>query len=56
MSPDGRPNVKLGATKLGSGLLIGGESDPTYIQVKAEGGESTVKLINADGLERLIKP
>jgi hypothetical protein len=56
MSPAGRPNVKLGATKLGSGLLIGGESDPTYIQVKAEGGESTVKLINADGLERLIKP
>src|SRR5881394_1357620 len=26
MSPDGRPNVKLGATKRGSGLLIGGES------------------------------
>jgi hypothetical protein len=37
MSPDGRPNVKLGATKLGSGLLIGGESDPTYVQVLAEG-------------------
>ncbi len=56
MSPDGRPNVKLGATKLGSGLLIGGESDPTYIQVMAEGGESTVKLINQDGVQRLIKP
>ena len=56
MSPDGRPNVKLGATKLGAGLLIGGESDPTYIQVIAEGGESTLKLINKDGLERLIKP
>jgi len=56
MSPDGRPNVKLGATKRGSGLLIGGESDPTYIQVKAEGGESIVKLINKDGLERLIEP
>lgn len=56
MSPDGRPNVKLGATKLGSGLLIGGESDPTYVQVLAEGGETTLKLINQDGLERLIKP
>jgi hypothetical protein len=56
MSPDGRPNVKLGASKLGSGLLIGGESDPTYVQVLAEGGESTLKLINKDGLERLIKP
>jgi hypothetical protein len=56
MSPDGRPNVKLGATKDGSGLLISGESDPTYVQVTAEGGESKLKLINRDGVERLIKP
>ena len=56
MSPEGRPNVKLGASQMGAGLLIGGESDPTYVQVLAEGGESTVKLINGDGLERLIKP
>jgi len=56
MSPDGRPNVKLGASKLGSALVIGGESNPTYVQVIAEGGESAVKLINKDGLERLIKP
>ena len=56
MSPDGRPNVKLGATRQGSGLLIGGESDPTYIQVMAEGGESTVKLINQKGVERIIQP
>lgn len=56
MSPDGSPHVKLGATKLGSALVIGGESNPTYIQVLAEGGESTVTLINKDGLERLIKP
>ena len=56
ISPDGRPNVKLGASKSGAGLLIGGESDPTYVQVIAEGGESSVKLINKDGMERLIKP
>jgi hypothetical protein len=56
MSPDGRPNVKLGATKDGSGLLISGEADPTYVQVTAEGGESTLKLINQQGVERLIKP
>src|SRR2546425_13231798 len=56
MSPEGRPNVKLGASKRGSGLLIGGESDPTYIQVIAEGGDSKLKLINKDGLERLITP
>jgi len=56
ISPEGRPNVKLGASQMGSALLIGGESDPTYIQVLAEGGESTLKLINKDGTERLIKP
>jgi hypothetical protein len=56
MSPEGRPNVKLGASHMGSGLLIGGESNPTYIQVLAEGGESTLKLINKDGTERVIKP
>src|SRR5438552_1865996 len=52
MSPEGRPNVKLGASQRGAGLLIGGESDPTYVQVLAEGGETTLKLINKDGLER----
>jgi len=56
MSPEGRPNVKLGASHVGAGLLIGGESNPTYIQVLAEGGESTLKLINKDGKERVIKP
>jgi hypothetical protein len=56
MSPDGRPNVKLGASHLGSGLMIGGESDPTYVQILAEGGETTLKLINKDSVERVIKP
>src|SRR5712691_1042948 len=56
MSPEGRPNVKLGASKMGAGLVIGGESNPTYVQVLAEGGESTLKLINKDSTERVIKP
>jgi hypothetical protein len=56
ITADGRPNVKLGASKSGAGLLIGGESNPTYAQVLADGGLSTVKLINKDGVERLIKP
>lgn len=56
ISADGRPNVKLSASKRGAALVIGGESDPTYVQVLAEGGESTVRLINKDGVERLIKP
>jgi hypothetical protein len=56
ISPEGRPNVKLGASQMGAGLLIGGETNPTYIQVLAEGGESTIKLINKDSTERSIKP
>jgi hypothetical protein len=56
ISPEGRPNVKLGASQMGAVLLVGGESNPTYVQVLAEGGESTIKLINKDSTERLIKP
>jgi hypothetical protein len=56
ITADGRPNVKLGAGRNGSGLLIGGESDPTYVQVLAEGGETTVRLKNKDGRERVIRP
>jgi hypothetical protein len=55
ITAEGRPNVKLGASKSGAGLLIGGESDPTYVQILAEGGESTVKLVNKAGIERVIK-
>jgi len=56
ITSEGRPNVKLGASKMGAGLLIGGESDPTYAQVLAEGGASSVKLIDRDSTERVIEP
>ncbi|MEA2723810.1 MAG: hypothetical protein QOH59_1581 [Gemmatimonadales bacterium] len=56
ITAEGRPNVKLGAGKNGAGLLIGGESDPAYVQVLAEGGETTVRLKNKDGKERVITP
>jgi len=52
----GGPNVKLGATERGAGLLLGGESDPTYVQILAEGPSTSLKLLNKDGRERLIKP
>ena len=48
--------MKLGAGKNGSGLLIAGESDPTYVQVLAEGRQTTVRLKNKDGRERVIQP
>src|SRR2546423_2192924 len=56
ITADGRPNVKLGASRMGAGLLIGGEVNPTYVQVLAEGGETTMKLVNKGGRERVITP
>jgi hypothetical protein len=56
VTADGRPNVKMGASRRGSGLVIGGESDPTYVQVLAERGESSVKLVNSRKTERIITP
>lgn len=52
----GRPNVKLGASERGSGLLIGGEDDPTYIQILAEGHSTSLKMIDQEGRERVMKP
>ena len=52
----GRPNVKIGATERGAGQLLGGESDPTYVQILAEGPSTSLKLSNGDGREQLIKP
>jgi hypothetical protein len=56
IDPKGRPNVKLGATERGAGLLLGGESDPTYVQILADGPRTTLKLSDKDGRERLVKP
>jgi hypothetical protein len=52
----GGPNVKLGATERGAGLLLGGESDPTYVQILAKGPSTSLKLSNQDGREHLIQP
>ena len=56
ISPKGRPNVKIGASDRGSGLGLGGDDDPTYVQILAEGSSTSLKLTNKDGQERLIKP
>ena len=52
----GRPNIKIGATERGAGQLLGGESDPTYVQILAEGGSTSVKLSDKDGQVRVMKP
>lgn len=51
---DGHPNVKLGATRLGAALVVGG--DEAYVQVLVERGQGAVTLKNKEGQERVIKP
>ena len=52
----GGPNVKIAAKERGAALVLGGESDPTYVQILAEGPNTSLRLINKDGREQLIKP
>jgi hypothetical protein len=52
----GRPNVKIAATERGAGQVLGGESDPTYVQILAEGPSTSLKLSNKDGQVQVIKP
>lgn len=56
ITSEGRPNVKLSTTEDGAGLGLGGESNPTYVQVLARGGSTSLKLTDKDGREQLIKP
>ncbi|HEY6157361.1 MAG TPA: hypothetical protein VIV88_07885 [Gemmatimonadales bacterium] len=56
ISSTGRPNIKIAASEDGSGMVLGGESDPAYIQLLARGTNTSVKMINKDGREQVIKP
>ena len=56
VDPKGRPEVKLGASVEGAGLGLAGETDTTYITLKAEGPDSSLKMTNKDGKQQLIKP
>jgi hypothetical protein len=56
INSQGRPNIKLGASEQGAGLVLGGESNPTYVQILAEGPSTSLKMINKDGQQQLIKP
>ena len=56
MDSRGRPNIKMGASIDGSGLLVAGNADPTYVQILAQGKQTSLKLINKDGRERVIEP
>ena len=53
---EGAPNVKIAATEDGSGISLGGESNPTHVQVLARGPSTSLKLVNRDGREQVIQP
>jgi hypothetical protein len=55
ISSQGGPNVKLGTTEDGAGLVIGGEAG--YVQVLSRGTNLPfVKLVTKDGREQVMKP
>ena len=56
INAQGRPNVKIAATEHGAGQLLGGESDPTYVQILAEGQSPLLRMSDRDGHTRVIKP
>ncbi len=52
----GGPNVKIAATEDGSAVSLGGESNPTHVQILARGTNTSLKLVNKDGRQQVIKP
>jgi len=52
----GAPNVKLAATEIGAAQVLGGESNPTHIQLLAERGATSITLKNKEGRENVIRP
>jgi len=56
ISSKGGPNVKIAATEDGSAMVLGGDSNPTHIQLLARGPNTSFKLTNKDGRQQLIKP
>lgn len=56
IDPNGRPEVKLGASVQGGGLGIVGETDTTHALLEAEGPDCSLKLTNKAGKQQFIKP
>jgi hypothetical protein len=56
ITSEGRPNVKIATTERGAGGLFGGEDDPTYVQILAEGPRTAMKLSDKDGRVRVFRP
>src|SRR5690348_3426622 len=48
INSQGRPNVKIAATEDGLGISLGGNTDPTDIQILSRGDRALLKLVNRD--------
>ena len=51
----GRPNVKIAATEDGSVMSLGGNTNPTHIQILSRGDRPLMKLVNRDGKQQTIQ-
>ena len=56
IDPEGRPEVKIAASKMGGGLSFVGETDETQVKLGADGADSSLVLKTKDGKQKLIKP
>jgi hypothetical protein len=56
IDPNGRPEVKIGASVQGGGVGLIGETDTTHALLEAEGPDTLLKLTNKAGKQQLIKP
>ena len=52
--PDGRPSVKIATSQQGSGIDLSGGIDPTYMILNADGGDTSLTLINKDGKQHVF--
>jgi hypothetical protein len=56
IDPNGRPEVKIVASEQGGGLSFVGDSDATRVLLHADRVESSLRLTNNAGRQRLIEP
>jgi hypothetical protein len=56
IDPNGRPEVKIGASVKGGGLSLVGDSDATQVLLHADGAESSLRLRNEAGREHVLRP
>lgn len=56
IDPNGRPEIKIGASVEGGGVGIVGETDTTHALLEAQGPDALLKLTNKAGKQQLIKP